>query len=229
MATNGANPEEQSLPELIRQLAQEGSTLLRQEVDLAKAELGQKVAQARDLAPGAVQLARKDLDLARRELAPKARRLGVGAGALAAAGIAGLVAAGMVAATATAALAVALPVWAAALIVTALFLLLAGGLATVGLGRVRGAMPLAPTAAIGAVRQDVETVKGRLREAVPPLPKQTIQTVKDDVEWIRSGMHAEPPASGKAPGEAEMELTGTPVNRGVSDDMRRWLEQRRRA
>ena len=95
------------------------------------------------------------------------------------------------------------------------------------LGQVRSAMPLAPTSAIAAVRQDVETVTGRLREAVPPVPRQTIQTVKDDVEWIRSGMHAEPPE----PREADVELTGTPVTgrRGdISDDMRRWLEERRR-
>lgn len=228
MATNGADPEDQSLPELIRQLAQEGSTLLRQEVDLAKAELGQKVAQVKGLAPGAVQLARKDLDLARRELTPKARRLGVGGGALAAAGIAALAAAGMLLATATAALATALPVWAAALIVTGVLLVLAGALAAVGLGQVRGAMPLAPTAAIGAVRQDVETVKGSLREAVPPVPRQTIQTVKDDVEWIKSGMHAEPPASGEADGGASGELAGTPVTGRMSDDMQRWLDQRRR-
>jgi Putative Actinobacterial Holin-X, holin superfamily III len=228
MATDGANPEDQSLPELIRQLAQEGSTLLRQEVDLAKAELGQKVGQVRDLAPGAVQLARKDLDLARRELVPKARRLGVGAGALVVAGITALIAAGMVAATVTAALAVALPVWAAALVVTGVFVLLTGALAAFGLRQVRAAMPLTPTAALGAVRQDVETVKGRLREAVPPLPRQTIQTVKDDVEWIKSGMHAEPSASGEPDRAAELEVTGTPVTGRMSDDMQRWLDQRRR-
>jgi hypothetical protein len=238
MAANGANPEDQSLPELIRQLAQEGSTLVRQEVDLAKAEVGQKVTQVKNLAPGAIQLARKDLDLARDEIAPKAKRLGIGVGALAAAGIVGLIAAGMLAATLTAVLALALPVWAAALVVTGLFLLLAGTLAMGGIGRIRSAMPLAPTRAIGAVRQDVETIKDRVREAVPPVPKQTIETVKEDVEWIKAGMHAEPTepsgsAEPRQPGseevrseEARMELSGTPVAGRMSEDMRRWLEQR---
>lgn len=223
MAANGASPEDQSLPELVKQLAQEGSTLLRQEVDLAKAEVGQKVAQVKNLAPGAAKLARKDLDLARQELVPKARKVGIGAGALAGAGIAALIAAGMLAATLTAALATALPVWAAALVVTGLFLVLAGSLAMLGLGQVRGAMPMAPTGAVAAVRQDVETMKGRLREAVPPVPRQTIETVKEDVEWIKSGMHTQP----SEPDQARAEVAGTPVPGRMSEDARRWLEQRR--
>jgi Putative Actinobacterial Holin-X, holin superfamily III len=223
MAENGASPQDQSLPELIRQLAQEGSTLLRQEVDLAKAEVGQKVAQVKDLAPGAVQLARKDLELARQELGPKARKLGIGIGALAAAGIVGLIVSGMLAATLTAALALTLPVWAAALIVTAVLLLLAGCLVMAGLGQLRGAMPLAPTRTLGAVKQDVETVKGRVRQAVPPVPKQTVETVKEDIEWIKAGMHGERAEADDAPARGPV----SPRSGGMSEEARRWLEQRR--
>jgi hypothetical protein len=55
-----------------------------------------------------------------------------------------------------------MPLWAAALIVTVLWAVVAAVLALRG--------------------------RRELREATPPVPEQTIETVKEDVEWAKSRM-----------------------------------------
>ena len=59
-----------------------------------------------------------------------------------------------------AALATGMHVWLAALIVTVVYLLVAGGLAVAG--------------------------RSRLRKAGPPVPQETIETVKEDVQWAKT-------------------------------------------
>lgn len=236
MADRAVSPQDQSLPDLLRQLAQEGSTLVRQEIDLAKAEVGHKVGQARELAPAAAQLARKDLAIAGGELAPKARSAGIGVAALVIAAVVGLLVAGMVAATLTATLAVWLPVWAAALIVTILLVVVAGLLAKTGVGRLKAAMPPVPVQALEALKRDVETLKAQVAAALPPVPKQTVETVKDDVVMVkedigvlRAGLAGHPPQppSTAANGHTALELTGSGATpRPLSEEARHWLEQR---
>ncbi|WP_257004023.1 phage holin family protein, partial [Streptomyces sp. SA15] len=65
------------------------------------------------------------------------------------------------AATAAAALSLALPVWASALIVTAVLFALAGLLAATGRAQLRRATPPTPEEALGSVRADVEEIKER--------------------------------------------------------------------
>jgi Protein of unknown function (DUF1469). len=62
-----------------------------------------------------------------------------------------------------AALALVLPVWAAALIVGGVLLLLAGLLALAGIGQVKRGTPLTPDEAIASTKRDVETVKESAR------------------------------------------------------------------
>jgi hypothetical protein len=58
-----------------------------------------------------------------------------------------------------AAVGLVLPVWAAALIVGAAVLVLAGGLGVVGMAKVKQAAPPIPEQAIASANRDVETVK----------------------------------------------------------------------
>jgi VIT1/CCC1 family predicted Fe2+/Mn2+ transporter len=122
---------ERSIPELMKQLSEETSTLVRQEIDLAKAELAQK-----------------------------ARIAAFGVGGLGAAGLLGLYALAALSVGVIAALALAMPVWAAALIVTA----------TYSTGSVAIAL----------------TGRRRLRAAMPPAPETTVETVKEDVRWAKT-------------------------------------------
>ncbi|PWI19147.1 hypothetical protein DI272_37100 [Streptomyces sp. Act143] len=124
----------------------------------AQHSVGELVGQATEQLS---QLVRQEVALAKEELAEKGRRAGRGGGLLGAAGAiayAGLLA---LAATAAAALSLTLPVWAAALIVTAVLFLTAALLAANGRAQLRRAAPPTPEEALGSVRADVEEIRER--------------------------------------------------------------------
>ncbi|GLW34159.1 phage holin family protein [Actinoplanes regularis] len=101
-------------------------------------------------------LVRDELTLARMELMAKGRRAGKGAGMLSAAGVLGMYGLGALLVTAGAALALVLPVWAAALIVAGALLAVAGGAALAGRRQVRQAVPPMPEQALASGRKDVD-------------------------------------------------------------------------
>ena len=125
---------ERPLGELLKRLSDQVSTLARQEVDLAKAEL-----------------------------AAKGRVLGRAAGFFGAAALLGLCALGALTALLILALDEALPAWAAALVVTVLMASLAGALAMVGRQRLEQTGPPVPTEAIESTKEDIKWAKTQLQ------------------------------------------------------------------
>ncbi|MFI5801607.1 phage holin family protein [Streptomyces sp. NPDC051561] len=109
------------------------------------------------------ELVRAELRLAQAEMKEKGKRYGKGGGLFGGAGLVGFLALQALVATAIAALAVALPVWAAALIVTAVLGVIAAVLAKSG--------------------------KKQVGQAAPPAPQQTIENVKADVAEIKESAH----------------------------------------
>ena len=105
------------------------------------------------------QLVRDELRLALAELKEKGKRAGIGAGLTGAAGLIALYGLGGLLVAVIAALALVLPVWAAALIVGGVLLLLAGVLAWAGIGQVKRATPPVPEEAIASTKRDIETLK----------------------------------------------------------------------
>ena len=132
--TDNAQPHEQSIGELTKQLADQTTQLVRQEVELAKAEL-----------------------------AAKGKQAGLGAGMFGGAGVLGLYALGALTAAAILALDTGMAGWLAALIVAALYGAIAGTLALVGKGRVQQATPPVPEQAIDSSKEDVEWTKQRIK------------------------------------------------------------------
>jgi uncharacterized membrane protein YqjE len=125
---------DRSTAELVKQLANETTTLVRQEIELAKAEM-----------------------------AEKARSAGIGAGMFGAAAAAALLALGAFTAFLILALDGALPAWLAALIVTLLWVAVAGVLVFLGRQRVREAAPPKPEQTLESVQEDVEVAKTSAR------------------------------------------------------------------
>ncbi|HVL97269.1 MAG TPA: phage holin family protein [Solirubrobacteraceae bacterium] len=122
---------EEPIGELLKRLSQETTTLVKRELDLAKAEMAEKGKQA-----------------------------GKGAGLLGGAGVAGLLMLASLSAAVIALLDTAMATWVAALIVTAIWGVIAAVLALQG--------------------------KNRVQEATPAAPEQTIESVKEDVQWAKT-------------------------------------------
>ena len=106
------------------------------------------------------ELVRSEVRLAQAELTEKGKRAGTGLGLFGAAGVLGLYALAGLLTSAVILLDLALPLWAAALIVTGVLLVAAGIAAVLGRKQVTQAAPPVPERAIAGVKQDVQAVKG---------------------------------------------------------------------
>ncbi|MFE1441429.1 phage holin family protein [Streptomyces sp. NPDC058739] len=109
------------------------------------------------------ELVRGELRLAQEEMKEKGRRYGKGGGMFGGAGVCGFLTLQALVATAVAALAVPLPVWAAALIVTAVLGLVTAVLARAGKKQVAQGSPPAPRQAIDGVKADLNEIKESAR------------------------------------------------------------------
>jgi hypothetical protein len=125
-----------SIAELVKDLATETSTLVRQEIDLAKAEM-----------------------------TDRGKRAGKGVGMLAAGAAVALLAFGALTAGLIAALDLAMPTWLAALIVTVVYGVIAAVLVQIGRKQVQEAAPPVPEDTIESVKEDVQWAKTRTRSA----------------------------------------------------------------
>ena len=130
-----AAPAPTSTAELIRRATDQLSTLVRDEVALARAEMTEKLAH-----------------------------VGKGAGLFGAAGVVSLYGVFGLLAGAVLLLAHVIPAWAAALVVGAALLLVAGIMALMGRGQVKKAGPPVPEAAVKGVRTDIETVAAAVED-----------------------------------------------------------------
>ena len=134
MAASGApggDLKERSIPDLLKQLSQETSTLVKQELDLAKAEMSQQ-----------------------------GKRAGLGAGFIGGGALFGLGAFGAFTAMLIALLDLAMVTWLAALIVTVVYGAIAAVLAMRGKNKIQEATPPAPQT-VDTLKEDVEWAKTR--------------------------------------------------------------------
>ena len=133
---SGPDLKDRSMPDLLRELSQQTTTLVKQELELAKAEVTEK-----------------------------GKKVGAGAGLFGAAGVAGLATLGAFTAFLILLLDIALPAWAAAGLVTLLYGIPAAILALRGRNKVKEATPLTPEQTIETVKEDVEWAKHPTRSA----------------------------------------------------------------
>jgi uncharacterized membrane protein YqjE len=108
-------------------------------------------------------LVRRELDLAKAELAEKGKTAGLGAGMFGGAGLFGLGAFAVLTTCLIAALDTAMPLWLAALIVALVYAAIAAVLALRGKRKVEQATPPVPEQAIESTKEDVEWAKTRAR------------------------------------------------------------------
>ena len=135
-ASRAGELQDKPLPELLKQLSEQTASLVRQEMELAKAEM-----------------------------TVKGKRIGIGVGAFGGAGLLGLFAFGALTACFIRALDLVVAGWLAALIVAAVYALIAGVAALVGKRKVQQASPPVPEHAIDSTKEDIEWTKTRAKQA----------------------------------------------------------------
>jgi hypothetical protein len=116
-----------------------------------------------DLSRQTSSLIRQEMRLAQAELAEKGKHAGKGAGMFGGAGLVALYGVGALIAAAILGLATVLEPWIAATLIGILLLAVAGILALTGKKELEEAGPPKPEQALESVQQDVETVKARAR------------------------------------------------------------------
>jgi uncharacterized membrane protein YqjE len=138
MADYDGPPETRDRPvgELLKQLSDQTASLVRKELELAKAELGEK-----------------------------GKRAGLGAGMFGGAGLFAILALGALTACVILALDTAMAAWLAALIVGVVYGAIAGALALTGKTKVQQATPPVPEQAVESVKEDVEWTKTKAKSA----------------------------------------------------------------
>ena len=140
MAVEGTGPDDdlrdRPIGELLKQLSNETTTLVRKELELAKAEVAQKGQQA-----------------------------GKGAGMFGGAGVVGFLAVMALTAALIMGLDKAMPNWLAALIVGLVLAAIAGILALQGRNKIQEAVPPVPEQAADSVKEDVQWAKSRTQSA----------------------------------------------------------------
>ena len=132
MAAHDTDMRDRPVGELVKELAGQTSTLVRQEIQLAQAEV-----------------------------ATKGKLAGRGAGLLAGAAGAALLALGALSAVLIAALDTAMPLWLAALIVTVLWGAIAAVFAARGRKELQQAAPPVPEQTVETVKEDIQWAKTR--------------------------------------------------------------------
>lgn len=153
--TRQAQLRDESTTELVKQLAHETTTLVKQELELARVE-------ASRLGENVLTLARQELELAKAEMSEKGRKAGVGAGVMGAAGAIALLAGGALTAFLILALDGLMPSWLAALLVGVAYAVVAAVLFSVGKRRMQEAAPLVPEQTIDSVKEDVQWAKTQI-------------------------------------------------------------------
>ncbi|MDQ3885877.1 MAG: phage holin family protein [Actinomycetota bacterium] len=133
---------------------------VNKKADLRELSTGELVSQ---LSEQVSHLIRDELRLAQAEMKQKGKRAGLGAGLAGAATVLALFGLSAVIAAVIAALTLVLPVWAATLLVGGVLLLLGGLLAMAGIAQVKRGTPLTPDEAIASTKRDIETVKESAR------------------------------------------------------------------
>lgn len=111
------------------------------------------------------ELVRRELDLAKAELTEKVQQLGTGIGLAAVGAVLLLVALGALTATAIIALATTLATWLAALIVTVVVAVAGAIVLRVGIRVLRRGAPPVPDQAVESVKEDIAWVKTRAKSA----------------------------------------------------------------
>jgi len=121
----------------------------------------------RQLADETATLVRKELELAKAEMSEKGKKAGLGAGMFGGAGIAALLALGTLTAFLVLALDEAMPAWLAALLVALVWAAIAGALALVGRQRLQEATPAKPDQTVESVKDDIAEAKSAVKSGRP--------------------------------------------------------------
>lgn len=188
------SPQEdtRSLGDLVSEMTTELSSLVRQELQLAQAELREEGRRATGLVQETANevktAVQEDLQIAQQELKQEADKAKKAAAALGVAAAAGFVTLLLVAWTIAWAINEVVDLaWVGFLVTAVLFGIVAAVSAASGRKRMQQVSPM-PDRALEAAKQDAQAIQQRGRERaqqINPKPEQTIETVREDVNVIK--------------------------------------------
>lgn len=138
MASNGTENDTGERGNSVQQLVGDLTILIRQEIELAKEELGQKIQSA-----------------------------GIGAGMLSASAACALISLGCLTALVALLLALVIPAWSAVLVVTVLWAAATAILALLGKKKLQDAAPFVPERTIESVKEDLAWARSRSKRSEP--------------------------------------------------------------
>ena len=136
--------------------------MIEQDADLRERPIGELFGK---LSTETSTLIRQEMALARAELTEKGKEAGKGAGLLGGAGAVGLLGAGAITAGIILLLDLAIAAWLAAVIVGLIYVAVAAFLGLKGRDRIQAATPPIPEQTVDTVKEDVEWAKTRAQSA----------------------------------------------------------------
>jgi DNA-binding transcriptional regulator YiaG len=185
--------EEHDLMEQLKELSHETIALIRQELELVKAELAEKTDFLKEQLQLTTTQARYEIEQTKTELAEIGKKAGVGAGLFGSATLLGLGAFAAFTAALIAGLGALIPVWSGALLVALIYGAVAGALAMAGRKKVKEVGAPVPET-LGRFKNLFTFRTQKIKDELSDMPQQafsTLSTVKEDVQdaWERGSRH----------------------------------------
>lgn len=211
MALDGrGHPADEDIAGRLKEMPQELTQLVRHEIQLARAELSEKVEQVKSEVDKTRRQTNAEVQEIRSEAKRLGRKAGLGAGLLGAAGFLSVAAFATFTVVLIAVLAQVMPLWVSALIVTAGYGAMAGALGYAGKMKVKEVQRRIPEASgrLDRLKSMAGSTVSRIRDDIPLVPERTMQSIRNSKEELVAAWQRGSSSNGQASQAPRRDWTG---------------------